>query len=167
MQRLLGFALFFTATTAAAAGQELQLWAGQATDFHKTDVLRLNYRRALDGEARRWWWPHQLQFGVGGWRVLEAGGNKQVYDVNVTPIWRARNSFGYVEGGVGAYLLSHTIDTENHRLPTALQFGSHAGAGVFLGKASLGFSLQHLSNAGIKKPNPGINFYLVTLGYSF
>ena len=49
----------------------------------------------------------------------------------------------------------------------ALQFGSHVGMGLRLGaprQASVGVALQHLSNAGIKQPNGGINFYLLTIG---
>jgi hypothetical protein len=81
----------------------------------------------------------------------------------VTPVWRRESAFGYVEGGIGVYLLSHTINNDTHRLPSALQFGSHVGAGLAFDKASVGVALQHLSNAGIKRPNGGINFYLLTL----
>jgi hypothetical protein len=38
------------------------------------------------------------------------------------------------------------------------------GTGLALKKASVGVAFQHLSNAGIKQPNGGINFYLATVG---
>src|SRR6267378_2334004 len=85
------------------------------------------------------------------------------YDASVTPVWRRQGSFGYVEGGIGVYLLSATINNETNRLPSALQFGSHLGAGLSFEKASVGLELQHISNAGIKQPNGGINFYLLSV----
>jgi hypothetical protein len=53
--------------------------------------------------------------------------------------------------------------------PQQLQFGSHIGAGLRLGEAGqtkLGVGFQHLSNAGLKQPNGGINLYLLTLSVS-
>ena len=67
---------------------------------------------------------------------------------------------------VGVYLLSHSIHNDNNRLPSALEFGSHLGAGVRLDpRLSVGFAVQHISNAGIKQPNGGINLYLLTASY--
>jgi hypothetical protein len=68
---------------------------------------------------------------------------------------------GYVEAGIGGYLLSKTINSPEHRLPSSFQFGSHIGAGVRLGEGTIGIALQHLSNAGLKQPNGGIDLILV------
>jgi len=44
----------------------------------------------------------------------------------------------------------------------AFEFGSHLGVGFALTKSqSIGIALQHLSNAGIKQPNGGIDLLLV------
>jgi hypothetical protein len=44
------------------------------------------------------------------------------------------------------------------------------GAGLRIGAwgeaATLGIALQHLSNAGIKQPNGGVNFVLVTVSFA-
>jgi hypothetical protein len=163
MRRLFGLALLAAASIAGAAEPQIGLWAGQATDSQDTDVVRLTYRRPLSSDAQRWWWPQQLQLGVGTWRVRELDGPTRRYDASVTPVWRREGARGYIEGGIGVYLLSHTINNETHRLPSSLQFGSHLGAGLTFGKTSVGLALQHLSNAGIKEPNGGINFYLLTV----
>jgi hypothetical protein len=163
MRRLIVLTLLAAAPPAAAADAELGVWAGRASESHETDVARLTYRRSLGSDGHAWWWPHALQLGVGAWRLPELGGRTRRYDASVTPIWRSENAFGYIEAGIGVHLLSHTINNDTNRLPSALQFGSHVGAGLAFDKASIGVALQHISNAGIKKPNGGINFYLLTV----
>jgi hypothetical protein len=156
------------ASPAPAAQPELGLAVGRATDSDDTDILRLLYRRPLAGDAsaaQPWWRPQQLQLAASVWRVPDLGGITRRFDVSVTPVWRKETSSGYLEAGIGAYLLSSTINNQTNRLPSALQFGSHVGTGVRFGEsrqASAGIAFQHLSNAGIKQPNGGINFYLLT-----
>jgi lipid A 3-O-deacylase len=167
-QRLIAAMLAAGAASSAAAAQpELGLIVGRATDSDDTDIVRLTYRRPLGADGTRpWWWPQQLQFGASVWRVPDLGGITRRYDLNVTPVWRKESGFGYVEAGIGAYLLSHTINNDNDRLPSSFQFGSHIGAGLRLGESGqtrVGVALQHLSNAGIKQPNGGINLYQLTL----
>jgi hypothetical protein len=163
--RRLPLALVFAvaATTAGAREGELGIALGRAADSQETDIVRLSYRRSLASKAGPWWWPHELQAGIGIWRVPDLEGRTRRYDASVTPVWRRTLARGYVEAGIGVHLLSHTINNETHRLPSSLQFGSHVGAGLSVGTASVGLALQHLSNAGIKQPNGGINFYLLTL----
>jgi lipid A 3-O-deacylase len=85
-----------------------------------------------------------------------------------TSLWRVDRSWGYVEAGIGAYLLSKTINNDANRLPSSFQFGSHVGAGVRIGeRARIGVALQHLSNAGLKQPNGGIDLIELTGGLQF
>jgi lipid A 3-O-deacylase len=73
-------------------------------------------------------------------------------------------------GGIGVYLLSHTINNDTTHLPTSFEFGSHVGAGLRVGarrEATVGIALQHLSNAGIKQPNGGVNFVLLNASFPF
>jgi hypothetical protein len=56
------------------------------------------------------------------------------------------------------------------RMSTKVQFGDHLGAGYRFGVKGawdLSYRFQHLSNAGIKKPNDGINFNQIRLQYHF
>jgi lipid A 3-O-deacylase len=67
----------------------------------------------------------------------------------------------YVEGAIGFHLISPVRLEESRGFSTAFQFGDHIGAGARFGehgRYDLGLRFQHLSNAGIKKPNNGINF---------
>jgi lipid A 3-O-deacylase len=166
---LLGVTL--VAGSAFAGEPEIGLVLGRGDRSQETEVVRLGYRQALDvDEARSRWWPGQLQYAVGIWRVPDLRGETRRYDFSVTPVWRGESALGnalrgYVEAGFGAYLLSRTINNHTNRLPSAFQFGSHLGAGVAFGEGNavrLGIAIQHLSNAGLKEPNGGINLYLLT-----
>jgi hypothetical protein len=98
--------------------------------------------------------------------VPDLKGTTHRYDANASAIWRAERGWGYFEGGFGPYLLSSTISNRSTSLPSELQFGSHLGAGVRLGaRATVGVALQHISNAGIKQPNGGIDFVQITAGW--
>jgi hypothetical protein len=162
----LGFLTF--AGTAAAHGQsELVTSLGRAADNADIDIIRLAYRRTLASDAR-WWVPTLVELGGGMWRVPDFGGTTQRLDLHGTPVWRADFARTYVEGGIGLYLLSQTINNDKTHMSTSLEFGSHVGAGLRLGtqgETRVGIALQHLSNAGIKEPNGGVNFVLVSVSF--
>ena len=112
--------------------------------------------------------PAQLQLGLGVWRVPDIRGTTRRFDLSATPVWRNDTSWGYIEGGIGLYLLSKTINNDENRLPSSLEFGSHVGAGFrFSGRhdATIGTAYQHLSNAGIKQPNGGIDLLMATVSF--
>ncbi|HEX6268179.1 MAG TPA: acyloxyacyl hydrolase [Burkholderiales bacterium] len=146
----------------AAAEPAVAAFFGRATGGKEVDVARLAYRRALEPDAR-WWWPTHLQLGASIWRVPDISGTTRRYDVNATAVWRKDTRRGYFEAGFGPYLLSRSINNPGTHLPSELQFGSHVGAGLRLGKASAGIALQHISNAGIEQPNGGIDFVQLTV----
>ena len=159
--------LAFAGTAAAHAQSELVTSLGRGTDNADIDVIRLAYRRTLASDAR-WWVPTLVEFGAGVWRVPDFVGTTRRLDVHATPVWRADFAHTYVEAGIGVYLLSHTINNDTTHMSTSLEFGSHAGAGLRLGtrgETRLGIAFQHLSNAGIKQPNGGVNFLLVSASF--
>jgi hypothetical protein len=156
-------AAILLAATSAVSAQELAVSVGRATAGKDVDVVRLAYRRELAPSGAHWWWPTHLQLGAGVWRVPQLDGRTRRFDAAGTAVWRAERRLGYFEAGFGAHLLSHTINNPTTRLPSSFQFGSHLGAGLRLGEsATLGVAIQHLSNAGIKEPNGGIDFILIT-----
>jgi opacity protein-like surface antigen len=116
-----------------------------------------------DVAVARWFNDEPLRTSSGPW------------DFSVTPVLRlqqtVRSEFSpYLEIGVGAHLLSETSISPERRFSTALQFGSHIGVGVRFGphhEYDLSYRFRHLSNAGIKQPNDGIEFHEVRLGYWF
>lgn len=163
MRRIVALIVLAAGPFAALAQSEVALWLGRTSDAEEIDVVRLTYRRALNLEGRAWWWPQHLQLGAGVWRVPDLAGPTRRIDVSITPVWRYQGSAGYLEGGFGAYVLSQTVNNDTTSLPTSFQFGSHVGTGLSLKNASVGVAFQHLSNAGIKQPNGGINFYMATV----
>jgi len=122
----------------------------------------------------KWHLGALLEVGIGSWRPEL--GDDGLYEIGFTPVFRLapnRTSSGrltpFFEAAVGAHLLSN-VRFSDLNLSTGLQFGSHIGAGVFFGhdrRFSLVYRFQHLSNASIKQPNPGIEFHLLQLGYCF
>src|SRR5262245_35601399 len=166
---LLGALALLACTGLAAAEPQSEVMAsvGHGANNADIDVLRLAYRRTLPGDAR-WWVPTLVEFGGGIWRVPNLGGTTQRFDLHATPVWRADFSRTYVEGGIGVYLLSHTINNDTTHMSTSFEFGSHIGAGVRLGErreTRVGIAVQHLSNAGIKEPNGGVNFVLLSASF--
>jgi hypothetical protein len=154
-------------TAAAQAQSEVVVSLGRAADNADIDVVRLAYRRTLPSDAR-WWVPTLVELGGGIWRVPDLAGTTQRFDLHATPVWRADFERTYVEGGIGLYLLSHTINNDVTHISTSFEFGSHVGAGLRIGarhETRVSIALQHLSNAGIKEPNGGVNFVLVSASF--
>jgi hypothetical protein len=168
MARAVLIAVLFSLAPPLLAGEAQWIAAfGRATESQETDIVRLGYRHPLP-PREAWWMPSHVQFGAGVWRVPDIRGKTRRFDLNLTSIWRNETPWGYWEAGFGGYLLSKTVNNEENRLPSAFEFGSHIGIGFSLGKNhSLGVGLQHLSNAGIKQPNGGIDLVLLqyTIGH--
>jgi hypothetical protein len=134
---------------------------GRATESQETDIVRLAYRHPLPN-SEAWWRPTHVQFGGSVWQVPDIRGSTRRVDLNATAIWRNERPWGYLEAGFGGYLLSKTINNPETRVPSAFEFGSHIGIGFALAKNhAVGVALQHLSNAGLKQPNGGIDLVLV------
>jgi hypothetical protein len=153
---------FFLWQPALAADREWVLAFARGAESAHTGIVRLTYRQPLRDNGA-WWTPSQIQLGVGVWHAPDIRGTTRRVDLSATPVWRDDTPWGYIEGGIGLYLLSKTVNNEENRLPSSFQFGSHVGTGLRLGKsATVGIVYQHLSNAGIKQPNGGINLVMVT-----
>ncbi len=125
-------------------------------------------------EGGRWHLGVSLEVEVASWRPEV--GRDPLYEIGATPVFRLApdraSSPGptpFLEAGIGVHFLSN-VHFSDLDLSTSLQFGSHIGAGVFLGRDrrwSLVYRFQHLSNASVKVPNPGIEFHLLQLGCRF
>ena len=76
----------------------------------------------------------------------------------------------FLEVGAGVRLLTSPRITSDFTLGTAFQFAEFAGVGLQFGAHQqyvAGYRFQHVSNGGIKEPNPGINFSQLYLQYNF
>jgi len=142
-------------------GLSLEIGSGQGTDLWRAGAQWKWQKKWLTGEA----WQ------LGGYWELSAGTwdnpRGSVADFAFTPVFRlapASAAGPYLEGGIGLHYLSRVPVRNGTELGGHVQFGSHAGAGLRFGERArydLGARLQHLSNAGLEKPNPGINFLLL------
>lgn len=101
------------------------------------------------------------------WRVKHA---RDIVEFGYSPFlrlehpWASSSAKLFVEASIGARLLSHHRLSAQRNMSSSFQFSDQVGAGVDIGSSTVGVRFQHLSNAGIKHPNPGINF--VNLYYS-
>lgn len=76
----------------------------------------------------------------------------------------------FVEGGIGASLMDSRYLTPHKTFSTRFNFADHLGAGLNLGarrQHELALRLQHVSNANIKKPNPGEDFLQLRYSTAF
>lgn len=122
------------------------------------------------GEQWRLALRHELELSF--WRVPEA---QNIIEAGYSPFLRLERPMGgsnqfFLEASIGVRLLSHTRIAPNHTLSSAFQFSDQVGAGFQWGpqgRSTVGLRFQHLSNAGIKKPNPGINFTQIYYRHQF
>jgi lipid A 3-O-deacylase len=149
--------------SAAQAVDGVAIEVGRGDD--RTNLLRL----ALTDQWRKRTTPIP-EWRLAGYWELSAGAwdnhDESTADIGLTPVFRIERSRLYLEAAIGLHLVQARISA--HRtFSTALQFGDHLGAGFYAGKKyDFGVRVQHLSNGGIAKPNPGVNFLLVRLQYA-
>jgi lipid A 3-O-deacylase len=128
-----------------------------------------------------WWQIAGYHFTVVGeghvayWDIRESGAaHSGILELGITPVFRFIRSYGwfrpYIEAGVGVRLLSHVRETDDRTFSSSFQFADMVGLGLQFGARQsyqIGFRFQHLSNAGIEHPNPGINFNEIYAQYNF
>ncbi len=113
-----------------------------------------------------------LEASIGGWNPHGAN-SKLMGDIGFTPIFRvqgAGSSGPFAEIGAGAHLLTRAHISDTKVFSSAFQFGDRVAVGYRFGDAldsELAVRFQHYSNAGIKEPNPGINYYLLQYSARF
>lgn len=109
------------------------------------------------------------------WRTDAAPGGRQHFtQAGLVPMFRYRFDRGaspwFVEGGVGLSYLSASYSNRVKEFSTQWNFSDHLGVGRNFGKDrqhELGLYVKHVSNAGIKSPNPGETFVQMRYGYTF
>lgn len=156
---------------------------GSSFTEHGGDGTNLYGVRAQWDWGRRWFTAGNWFLG-GYWEADasywggESGstGNSSLSEIGFTPAFRLQRyqpfAWGirpYLDAAVGVHLLSEQ-DIGNQELGSNFLFGPYAGIGFLFGPAGryeLGYRIEHFSNGGITKPNSGINFHILRLGYHF
>lgn len=160
----------------AAADQYGIQVAGGVADHH---VKKLDLGFAWDPNLT-WWQMGDWHFALIGeahvawWHTNEGNVHDNIGEIGFTPIIRFIKGSGairpYIEAGAGVRLISHPRISSSYTLSSAFQFADMAGVGLQFGshqQYQAGYRFQHISNASIKEPNPGINFNQVYLQYNF
>jgi len=163
MKRLL-LILAFCLPGSALALDSVSFEGGRGSG--RTNLLRMGLQwRGHDQwfEHSSWHVAHYMELAFGGWN----NGNHTVYDAGITPVFRFERSGGspYFEAAIGFHAVSKLEFEDSRETSTKFQFGDHVGAGILRGRYDFGLRLQHLSNGGIRNPNPGINFLIFRVQY--
>ena len=101
-------------------------------------------------------------------------GPRHYVQIGAIYTWRYRFSQGqspwFAEAGIGGTVMDHVYRTPDRSFSTAFQFTEVLGVGRSFGengRHEVALRVQHVSNAGIKKPNPGENFLKLRYTYRF
>lgn len=142
-----------------------------------TRLLRLNLSV---GDGTRyptnngWYWSLNWEGNISYWYLYkQKRGEDRLVEAGITPNFRLarEHKWGwarpYLEMGLGVHFLSERY-ISNRDLGSYFQFGTHGGLGIRFGSTEqydLAWRIEHISNAGLREPNPGINFSMVRFGY--
>ena len=109
----------------------------------------------------------QTEVMLNTWRAdAVAGGENSFTQLVILPSLRMRLSRGaspwFIELGIGVSYLDRIFETQEKRFSTRWNFYDMLGVGHTFGgpegDTELGLRWVHVSNAGIKRPNPGQDF---------
>jgi hypothetical protein len=108
------------------------------------------------------------------WHPSTGNDRNNIIEFGAGPVLRFEKASGairpYVEWGEGVRVLSHARVNADYTLSSAFQFSDTVGVGAKFGsnmQYAAGFRFQHMSNASIKRPNPGVNFEQLYFQYNF
>jgi len=153
---------------------------GHAAHGHKGDADAATVGMVLpwapgqavqQGPLTRYWDVFLSQWSAPG---LNNDGRRSYTQIGA--IYTLRYRFGdggspwFAEGGVGATLMDRIYRTPDRSFSTAFQFTEVLGIGRSFGEKGaheVSLRVQHFSNAGIKKPNPGETFLRLRYAYRF
>lgn len=128
-------------------------------------------RPLLGGQLTGHWDAH-----VAHWSTRQVGAPRRESwtQAALVPTFRLRFNDGhspwFMEGGIGVSWLDSAYRTARKTFSTRFNFTDHQGFGVTFGPNGAHefmLILRHVSNAGIKKPNPGEDFVQVRYSVIF
>lgn len=131
---------------------------------------------------RQWSWQLGSGLVTGHWDLWASRWSARYQDqdkatwvLGAKPVLRWRPSQGrspwFAEAGLGVSLASNRrFISDEKTFSTRYNFATHIGLGYLFGeqlKNEISVRLEHYSNAGIRKPNPGENFLQLRYARSF
>jgi lipid A 3-O-deacylase len=169
-----GLCLLFTTLSQAQTQQGVGMYleAGEARHHGaSTDAQTLGVRMPTDVR----FCSGRLALSVDGyasrWHAEALPGERDNFtQLGLVPMLRWRFDEGrspwFVEGGVGVSYLVNGYRTRNKEFGSRWNFSDHLGVGYSFGRHEIGVYVKHVSNAGLKDPNPGETFYQLRYGYT-
>ena len=109
------------------------------------------------------------------WRAQAVGGGRETFvQLGLVPLLRYRFAEGrspwFLEGGIGLSVTDKRFVTRSREFGSSWNFSDNLALGRSFGEQGLhelSLRLQHTSNAGIKKPNPGLNLVMLRYAAAF
>jgi lipid A 3-O-deacylase len=173
---LFAAALAYAALAQAADGVSIEIGFGDENTETIRAGMHWNWQRRWFAE-RSWTLGAYWDLQVGRWNgPLRPGQPQQtVWDIGITPVFRLERAertrvIPYFEAAIGFHMLSDLRVNFKRVFSTHFQYGDHLAAGVRFGPGhthDMSLRLQHLSNGGLARPNPGINFIQLRLARHF
>jgi len=140
---------------------------GQSKD--KIDIYRLGLRKDFDAK----WAKSSVGYFSGYWELSANYWNwksESNFGIALSPVFAYYFDLGdfkpYVEGGIGGSWWSKT-HIKNRNIGSHLHFEDRIGAGVRYKNLDFSFRYMHYSNAGLVKPNNGIDIFIGSISYKF
>ena len=168
--------LFGAALPASADWKPDGMFVEGAVAEHSTyaATVGVNWNWSL---KRQFWggeWTGTTEAFVSHWNAKGASGREGYTLAGLAPLLRYRFGNGsspwFFEGGIGLSVLDSKFVTPNKNMSTEFNFYDVLAAGRSFGtdrNQEVSLRVTHLSNAGIKKPNPGENFLQLRYGWRF
>jgi len=140
---------------------------GKSND--KIDIYRLGLQKDFDskwGESSLGYLSGYYEFSLNYWHWK----SDKNYGIALSPVFayyfKAGDFRPYIEGGIGgSYWTKTHIKWRN--IGSHLHFEDRIGAGVRYKNIDLNFKYLHYSNAGLVKPNMGIDIFIGSISYKF
>ena len=148
MQSLVAIA--FCLFAFAARAESINFMYGSFKYIQRTSVSH-------DGESMYSLWNIDVipEFGLVQFKDNVSG--KELKQIYFTPMISYQMGKFTIDGGIGISLLNGQHLGEKN-ISTNFQFTDHIGIGyTFYKKYKIGYRITHVSNADIKRPNPGID----------
>jgi lipid A 3-O-deacylase len=179
--RALGLALAVTTLSTAAAAQGLRpatvfVQGGGGEDDVGVASIGATWPFAWRASALGGEFTSHGEVFLSQWSAdARTGGGRDTYlQLGLVPMLRWRPAAGqspwFVEAGIGVSVLDQRFATPEKTFSTRLNFSDNLAVGRIFGdrgQHELSLRWQHTSNAGIKKPNPGLDLVLVRYGMRF
>jgi lipid A 3-O-deacylase len=166
-------------TLAAFAALTLgQISALQAADLSvsvgQTGDSTMTYRLGTQFDFNRSWFVSDVGRLTGYWDAAytywDGDETASNHSLSVSPVFvyefSGERFQPYIEAGIGIAAFSNT-ELESNDLGSSFQFEDRIGFGVRFAGQEIGVRAMHYSNAGLKKPNDGVESYAVHYRMSF